>query len=120
MSGKNDTKHTPGPWHCDDVHPDSGSIMIGSAKDWVCVMCHKPDDYAAERGDDEENERQTLSNARLIAAAPELLEALKNLVAAYDSAIHDEYDGTEMLSCLLGEADSARAAIAKAEGFQPV
>lgn len=115
MSGKNDTKHTPGPWHCDDVHPDSGSIMIGSAKDWVCVMCHKPDDYAAERGDDEENERQTLSNARLIAAAPELLEALSKLVlhvGHYSSMPHAHHDAARDMA-------NARAAIAKAEGAQP-
>ena len=30
MSGKSDTKHTPGPWHCDDVHPDDARDMANA------------------------------------------------------------------------------------------
>jgi hypothetical protein len=53
------------------------------------------------------------ANARLIAAAPELLEALKELYAANTDTFNDEdYDKIEPDS-LLGKA---RAAIAKAEG----
>ena len=56
------------------------------------------------------------ANARLIAAAPELLEALQKLVADFESEIHNEYDGTSMLNARLAECDYARAAIAKATG----
>ena len=58
----------------------------------------------------------TLEDARKIAALPDLLEALKNLVATYDNSrrampgLDDEYVET------LPMVKDARAAIAKAEG----
>ncbi|WP_206759317.1 hypothetical protein, partial [Acinetobacter baumannii] len=57
-------KHTPGPWHVDpnwgpsEEHPEWASINIGS--DYICVSGHIG-----------------AANARLIASAPDLLEALK-------------------------------------------
>ncbi len=44
-----------------------------------------------------------------------LLAALKDVTEAYDSIIHDEYDGTTMLAAKLAVADSARALVAKSE-----
>ena len=94
------SKHTPGPWKAkkwvgtdpyDD--PDRPFVEVGnvhwSPKNW------KP---AAAIG-------QT-ANARLIAAAPELLEALENLLK-----VHEGEGGTQH-----NAADIARAAIAKAKG----
>ena len=104
----NKKTHTPGPWHCDDVHPDNGCIMIGSAKDYICVMRPYPDDEAFNSGDTEENERQTKANARLIAAAPALLEALCGLIVLRDREDVADTFGPEL--------DAAEAAIAKAEG----
>lgn len=69
------TKHTPGPWIIGDCHPDNGAVRITSKKDHVCVLLNLPDDEASE----EENREQVKANARLIAAAPELLSALKDL-----------------------------------------
>ena len=55
------------------------------------------------------------ANARLIAAAPDLLEALSELVAAGDYWLKADDEVKAMLR--FGEADkAARAAIAKAEG----
>jgi len=54
--------------------------------------------------------------AELLAAAPDLLEALEKLLADFESAIHNEYDGTHVLNGILAEVDYARAAIARARG----
>lgn len=65
------SKHTPGPWHvCTATHPDLGPIRAvatqeGDGVDCVCIVDQLP-------GCDE-----STANALLIAAAPDLLEALK-------------------------------------------
>jgi len=92
------SKHTPGPWKA--------------------IPCPSPMDKSAfgvaavepMRGRiDSSLQGMTEANARLIAAAPDLLEACKQLVnAAYKPCGH-QYD------CICA-GDLARAAIAKAEG----
>ena len=52
------------------------------------------------------------ANARLIAAAPDLLEALRNLLAEYNQHIPEDATCPHILLA----ADAARAAIAKATG----
>jgi hypothetical protein len=86
-------KHTPGPWVVYDDSNDgkTNRIEIAARGKTVARIYHS---VPAE----------DLPNARLIAAAPELLAALKNLTTArdwnsYGMALHN-----------------ARAAIAKAEG----
>jgi hypothetical protein len=59
--------HSPGPWYVD------GSHVIGA--DCWCVA------HCTESGPGIEGAK---SNARLIAAAPELLEAARRIVAAQD------------------------------------
>lgn len=104
------SKHTPGPWK---VHPREGMARsyygthvaashystpgVSSGRDSVC-------DCTGEHQD---------ANARLIAAAPELLEALRTLVSR-DFA----YYGGFVMDCniTMEEVQRARAAIAKAEG----
>jgi len=56
-----------------------------------------------------DDNKTALEQARLIAAAPELLEALKMFVAEYEGNGHDERE-------LRPEMKAARAAIAKATG----
>ena len=78
----NQFKGTPGPWKLmpfsDSLRIDSqGSIVaFGANKDNLCMVCQGEDLMAKW-----EEER---ANAQLIAAAPELLEALQSLVIDYD------------------------------------
>lgn len=74
------SKHTEGPWEINGVNEDNGRTRIGSAKDYICEMCHNPDDEASV----EENEQQTEANVNLIASAPELLEACKNALDIFE------------------------------------
>lgn len=99
-------KHTPGPWQFDEIATTCGrAFRIGAgemlkAGKGCCIIY---DDYHGNP----ENERK--ANARLIAAAPELYEALKAVYAWQESDGDDE-----------DEAEAARGkvitAIAKAEG----
>ena len=89
------TKHTPGPW---EMMPPLGegnySVMsskVNAGGNW----------YVAEIPNGSHAEAQ--ANARLIAAAPELLDALR-LVLAHDGALTG------------ADWTAIRAAIAKAEG----
>ena len=82
-------KHTPGPWM---PHHDKGRLYVETHRDDVICM------VAKGLGTQEDQ-----ANANLIAAAPELLEALQVML---DAAQHD----------ITTECDIARAAIAKAIG----
>lgn len=91
------TKHTQGPWRVApaNLYP-SGGINVDSAveKKYVCLVAGNWDDEVGQ------------ADARLIAAAPDMLEALKNLLA-----VHQGEGGTKYHA-----VDIANAAIAKAEG----
>lgn len=67
------TKHTPGPWNFQNATPDECAAVETRAKPYatIAVMHH---------GDPMESS----ANARLIAAAPELLAALENLRDNFD------------------------------------
>lgn len=80
--------HTPGPWVADHDNvrtPDDGGMVAKVAGD---------------------TDSQAYANARLIAAAPDLLAALRDLVSA--EGLPEGYANRAML------IDAARAALAKA------
>ena len=86
--------HTPGPWRVNGI---DGALEGWKVTDTGPTQDHDGDgasEYLATVYDE--------GNGRLIAAAPELLEALKAVVRVADRATV--------------EFDLARAAIAKAEG----
>jgi len=87
--------HTPGPWTYwpKSAYPD-GVISQDATTTHIAVPVFHPD------------VNRTTANARLIAAAPDLLEALTNVA---DLLITTGYGNTR-------EGQQARAAIAKAEG----
>jgi hypothetical protein len=94
------TQHTPGPWTADSGDGQYYGVFRESDGGGIC--------YLSEPGGQllptDRNWPEHEANARLIAAAPDLLAALRNIIAAPRNAsrafIHE----------------IARAAIAKAEG----
>ncbi len=91
--------HTPGPWKAGNVDNQRGgqsAVLI-----W------------AEGGDDL-GEARTFADARLMAAAPELLEALQYLMS--QTIEMDEKYGVALSEGEHEAALLARAAIAKAKG----
>jgi len=90
--------HTPGPWECAadgaEIWPTTGDCAQVELARVVGPWCESSW-YSKETA---------LANARLIAAAPELLAALKRLVDYCNN--HSDYDA-------IGAADGA---IRKAEG----
>ena len=95
-------KHTPGPWAWSDgSSPPRHQYGDGS---WLQSQSGMVLDYA---GCGSHECKVTHADARLIAAAPELLEAMQEIVCAADC------NGWEELDPLLSKA---RAAIAKAAG----
>ena len=94
------SKHTPGPWEIEE-HYHSGYRWISGPKHSQLaqvVWCMSYEDRSPE----------CEANAHLIAAAPELLEALENLLK-----VHEGEGGTQHHA-----GDMARAAIAKAKDSQ--
>ena len=91
------SKHTPGPWKANFAI--SGSVYIfGGDRNFVCVFNEWRDEANQE------------ANANLIAAAPDLLEALEELLSMCQRQedFHDDGDGRMF--------ERASAAIAKARG----
>ena len=93
------SKHTPGPWTANKPTQSNGRaevyagpMLVAQAFNWLL---------------DAEGDEQCWADARLIAAAPELLEALKRI--ADPRNVHFAGDAQVV----------ARAAIAKATGEQP-
>ena len=71
-------KHTPGPWNIDSsVSTTEICTVYGLPTGWSSI--HAPESCGI-------SEKEQLSNARLIAAAPEMLEILKKV----QSAVNDE------------------------------
>jgi len=101
--------HTPGPWEIDpDTRPGmewNNHIVDSTGNLTICFMSHSgglsPD--------------RDKANARLIAAAPELLEALESFIALNlrnDGATCDWHD-------LIAAVANAEKAVKKAKGETP-
>jgi len=96
-----ETKHTTGPWVIDwnvarlDIFSSDAKVLVASLR------------RSALSEDIDEAAR---ANARLIAAAPELLNALRELSDLVDLILSGDYTPDSFTT------QPARAAIAKAEG----
>ena len=90
------SKHTPGPW-CVDDHPKMQILMVVAEAGGMPGLI-------VNQGRITKTDR---ANARLIAAAPDLLEAAKQVLARLDH---------ETAPVTMFDADKLRHAIAKAEG----
>ena len=73
--------HTPGDWTIETI---GGDIYIQSSPDTDICRVFRPYPATGESGKPEVMQARAEANARLIAAAPELLAALQSLVSHYD------------------------------------
>jgi len=104
------SKHTPGPWALEPASMGFGGVYGPDGEIVFALAYARPD---------ERPEAECEANAHLIAAAPEMLEALREALEYFDGKADAEYlpgraapvGNREMQLC--GEI---RAAIAKAEG----
>jgi len=102
------SKHTPGPWHYEAGYDG------GDSDDSVAFICHEGTSSedtvvaAMHLSDRVGNEASLIADARLIAAAPDLLAALERL-ASYGNIFR--YKESEV-----NPYEQAMAAIAKAKG----
>ena len=104
------TLHTPGPWRFEFYKNDSDEYchrVVGSYIDkngWPDIVCDNEPYYPHQVSE---------ADARLIAAAPDLLEALKKIASLGMSQFFTQADFADECQNI------ARAAIAKATGEQP-
>ena len=98
------TKHTPGPW---STHREGFSTVYVEARLRQGVI-----QEVAACGPTEAGQEQQEANARLIAAAPELLDALEMVIKEQAPSYHECIDDgePECAWCI------ARKAMAKARG----
>ncbi len=108
------SQHTPGPWatdmegldNGDDIPINASGVYIATVTTcWPCVM-----DL------DGELQEEGKANARLIAAAPDLLAACKEMLLRIKE--YQDLDGL-LTAKERGSRDKMIAAVAKAEGGAP-
>ena len=96
--------YTKGPWEFHEDDGEDNQIVVGDNGDVICVV-----------GSYMTSVEEDFANGPLIAAAPELLEALQKIVEMNAQYCHDKYGDSskaESMACVR----VARAAIAKALG----
>jgi hypothetical protein len=102
------TKHTPGPWTV--FNPDDGECHrypgIDSESETIIIYGNE-DEVSGVRGQSKEVAE---ANARLIAAAPELLEVLVEILPIAETMINSNHPTWK----------KAKSAIAKATGEKEV
>lgn len=114
MTTEQIAKHTPGPWQavtfrtscgvCHKIGPWPHKWRAGTTMS-ACIY----DDYPSPP----EGTDTMLANARLISAAPELLEALTRILFAYGA---NSAEPEAAFKAITVHIDVALAALAKAEG----
>ena len=95
------TKHTPGPWHYEHIGQDGWGISSNNLEG-IAIVPHSL------------NMTHDEANARLIAAAPDLLQALEAIAPILSIDDGDVYEITYKRADLRPLSIMARAAIAKA------
>lgn len=114
MADINTVAHTPGPWHNEKPQPHSRSasaVICGAPPSCVPHIAYIPTNGYAASLDEQ------AANARLIAATPELLTALRQI--AQRDHVRDAEERPPMVVALERWNECvaiAKAAIAKAEG----
>jgi hypothetical protein len=121
-------QHTPRPWEYRGAeHDDWGIVRGGEVGEWGMrgIICQARDPKVLDGEVLNEHRRAKTdpweANARLIAAAPELLEALEEAADTFDKFAADlrEEDSelhAQRIAVAELKAEEAHAAIAKARG----
>ncbi len=106
-----ETKHTPGPWyfHANEYHDGNKTFWVGNGE-YVVFDCST---YSCKEMFFPPN----LANARLICAAPEMLEALEDAYAILGELV--KYPDCPEWGAIRTAYKRFNAAIAKAKGEQP-
>jgi hypothetical protein len=101
------TQHTPGPWHIGSgngegsIFAENGRMRLETRGTTLYPICHNVSTWNIDEDD---------ANARLIAAAPELLSALETLMQrAVKDAEHYAPDGSEPIWAFIMDASDAIA-----------
>ena len=102
-------QHTPGPWKVLEHSWSDTSIVAEGFDHGICLL---DINYATEESQ-EADEAQMAANARLIAAAPDLLAVLQTIVRVADGR---QISGNLILDENSPLMDAARDAINKATG----
>ena len=114
-----DKKWTPGPWVVEQTHPTNACLYVSESKGGheVCTLYGADGDWA-ECGPDGNWGEQPIreANAHLIAAAPDLYEALEACVDELMSILHGERDGVWSNEVFESVESPYRKALAKARG----
>ena len=127
----NNTLHTGGPWAihtCNENGPSLDSFYLSTnAQTWdgneiERMICRFP----TGTGQFSDMGRENLANARLIAAAPDLLSALQSIVSDYESLMRSQgaktnlgsdFTAADWLGSRLGgHIVKAKSVICKAKG----
>lgn len=96
------TKHTPGPWIVTDTDYDDTPIVVSKSGEYICSPTGN-------------TVGQEYDNARLIAASPDLLEALLQCDPGPDYPLEDDMpDGGAFCELTVADMRKIRAAITKA------
>lgn len=96
------TQHTQGPWEAEEHGVIRG--RNGMIRPFICQV------------QDDHNDEETQANAHLIAAAPELLSALSNILEDHKRMFPEAHPNSTIAWEECEEVRAAFAAIAKAEG----
>jgi hypothetical protein len=113
-------KHTPGPWEYVPSTEHHGPYVTSNFGSTICdcYVMSKPAEWSVGNGGDSKPVpflgEMADPNARLIAAAPELLEALIDFVTAARNLRTADF--SEYRQAFIEADERARAAIAKATG----
>lgn len=91
---------TPGPWRVEERFTERQVIVVADTGEWTSVVVAAGGQSSVEQ----------LANARLIAAAPDLLKALKNAL------VELEVNGDSIGAVVDVLESEGRAALAKAKG----
>lgn len=104
-------KHTPGPWRVGQNLDGETAVFCKRRGKDGCIC------YGLYDENNEPSLKELEANAALIAAAPELLEALKALVQGLPEMETDEsMSGGDVVEYLSAAWPNIKAAICKAEG----